>query len=220
MASKFIYVISGVDGSGKTSLLEATKEYITTTYPTIPFYSNKAPSGTVAGHFIRSKLLFGPRNPPLADLFLLLADMAFLTKEIGDMVTEDHIVLLDRFWGDTIAYQVFGNNTTTLEELQPYLAKFPQPLRNYWLDVSLETQQKRLQERGKLDFFDNEKEEFWGKVKRGYEYLLKEGNKKKVSDWVYVNGEFPLDKLAQMLGEDIVYCFKKLGGKGDAKLKI
>ena len=209
MRSKFLFVVSGVDGSGKTSLLEATKEYITTAYPTIPFYTNRAPGGTYVGKKIRD-LLFMPHNPPLGDLFLLLADMAFLAKEIEDMTTENHIVLLDRFFGDTIAYQVFGNNTTTLGELQPYLNRFPQPLRNYWLDVSLETQQKRLQERGKLDSFDNEKEEFWGKVKRGYEYLLKEGNKKKVSDWVYVNGEFPLDKLAQMLGEDIVYCFKKL----------
>jgi dTMP kinase len=107
------YLISfeGLDGAGKTTQMELLANWLESTYRT--YIRTREPGGTRLGVEIRRLLLFSPELviTPLAEAFLFQADRAqHFAEVILPALAEGKIVITDRCFDSSIAYQGFARN--------------------------------------------------------------------------------------------------------------
>jgi dTMP kinase len=103
-----LIVLEGPEGAGKTTQLRKLAEWLSAKKKDV--ITAREPGGTPLGDEIR-KLLLDPASDitPRAESLLFMASRAQLVeKEIGPALTRGAIVLLDRFFLSTYAYQVAG----------------------------------------------------------------------------------------------------------------
>src|ERR1051325_8531880 len=103
-----LIVLEGPEGAGKTTQLRRRGEWSSAKKKDV--ITAREPGGTPLGDEIR-KLLLDPASDitPRAESLLFMASRAQLVeKEIGPALTRGAIVLLDRFFLSTYAYQVAG----------------------------------------------------------------------------------------------------------------
>lgn len=95
----------GLDGVGKTSQVELLNQYI----KSLGFekvFITKQPGGSLTlGNSLRGLLKSGAVKNPLAELFLFLADRAEHHLLIREKLEDGYIVLCDRYYYSTLAYQ-------------------------------------------------------------------------------------------------------------------
>lgn len=100
----------GIDLAGKTTQLQLLARYLVDNgYKVITL---REPGGTEVSEKIREVLLSSENDlTPLSELFLFEAARADLvSKVLKPMLQKGVIVLCDRFWDSTIAYQGYGRN--------------------------------------------------------------------------------------------------------------
>jgi dTMP kinase len=105
--SRFI-TFEGIDGCGKTTQLERSYDYLTAAGLTIS--KLREPGSTRTAEKIR-EILLGRENNLTDNTELLLYEAArsdIVEKEIRPLLKEGHIVLCDRFYDSTTAYQGYG----------------------------------------------------------------------------------------------------------------
>jgi dTMP kinase len=103
-----LIVFDGIDGCGKTTQVERLKQRLTT--EGISFRQLREPGGTELGERQRA-LLLDPATKacPTAELFGYLQARAQLCHEvIAPALANDELVILDRFYHSTLAYQAYG----------------------------------------------------------------------------------------------------------------
>ncbi len=103
-----LIVFEGIDGCGKTTQVERLKLRLTT--DGISFRHLREPGGTELGERQRA-LLLDPATKacPTAELFGYLQARAQLCHEvIAPALANDELVILDRFYHSTLAYQAYG----------------------------------------------------------------------------------------------------------------
>jgi dTMP kinase len=103
-----LIVFEGIDGCGKTTQVERLKQRLTT--EGISFRHLREPGGTELGERQRA-LLLDPATKacPTAELFGYLQARAQLCHEvIAPALANDELVILDRFYHSTLAYQAYG----------------------------------------------------------------------------------------------------------------
>ncbi len=103
-----LIVFEGIDGCGKTTQVERLKQRLTT--DGISFRHLREPGGTELGERQRA-LLLDPATKacPTAELFGYLQARAQLCHEIIAPALANHeLVILDRFYHSTLAYQAYG----------------------------------------------------------------------------------------------------------------
>ena len=103
-----LIVFEGIDGCGKTTQVERLKQRLTT--DGISFRHLREPGGTELGERQRA-LLLDPATKacPTAELFGYLQARAQLCHEvIAPALANDELVILDRFYHSTLAYQAYG----------------------------------------------------------------------------------------------------------------
>ena len=107
MAGRLV-VFEGVEGAGKTTQLQRLCRRLDRNgIENSPF---REPGGTVLGDEIRS-LLLQPGSPvaPASEALLFMASRAqLIEKAVRPALSRGHVVLLDRFFLSTYAYQVVG----------------------------------------------------------------------------------------------------------------
>jgi dTMP kinase len=112
---------------------------------------------------------------PEAEALILSASRAELVdKVIAPCLREGRLVVCDRFWDATIAYQGFGRGLSidVLMELTKFAARSLEPDVTFLLDIPVAVSQARL--RGRLGFADRmerESVEFHERVAEGYRRL-------------------------------------------------
>lgn len=131
--------------------------------------STREPGGTEIGKKIR-RILLEPSNKitSYAELFLLLADRA---QHIEDIIlknlNEGKIVLSDRFFDSTIAYQ--GGGRMIKEDVLKKIMEFDifsiKPDLTFLLDIPPEVSLKRLK---KIDRIESQEIEFHRRVRERY----------------------------------------------------
>jgi dTMP kinase len=110
-----------------------------------------------------------------AEALLLAASRAELVdKVIEPALRDERLVVCDRFWDATIAYQGFGRGLPidTLMRLTMFAARNIEPDMTFLLELPVKAGQSRL--RGRLGFADrleNESLEFHERVAQGYSRL-------------------------------------------------
>ena len=130
----------------------------------------KEPGGTVLGETIRSILLEGNKDINMyAELFLYLADRAEnLARVVVPNLEKDKIVISDRHFDSTIAYQMAGRGIKEEEmELLKNLSLFSnrEPDVTFLLDVDPETVRNRIKN---PDRIERENVNFHRKVRKAY----------------------------------------------------
>jgi len=103
-----LIVFEGIDGCGKTTQTEILCH--TLTQQQTPFRRLREPGTTALGEATR-RILLDPATTasPTAELFAYLMARAQLCDEVlRPSLAAGEVVILDRFWYSTIAYQAFG----------------------------------------------------------------------------------------------------------------
>ncbi len=112
-----LITFEGIDGSGKTTQLRLLKEYLEERGRKV--IAIREPGGTVFSENIRELLLYSEENiSPRAELLLFESARAHLVETlIKPAIEEGSIVLCDRFYDSTMAYQGYGRGIP-LEEVK------------------------------------------------------------------------------------------------------
>lgn len=103
-----LIVFEGIDGCGKTTQVAALTQRLAEA--SVPFRHLREPGGTALGERQRA-LLLDPetRACPTAELFGYLQARAQLCAEvIAPALAAGELVILDRFYHSTLAYQAYG----------------------------------------------------------------------------------------------------------------
>lgn len=170
-------VVEGLEGSGKTTLCLALQEYFGQTYPDREVCITRAPGSTPLGLAIRGLLL----NPditisPRSEALLFAADLyEHLTKTIEPALAENKIVISDRYYLSTIAYQAYGRSigpAWIYKLLNPILMSQVKPDLILLLDIPVAESICRLKARGNCDRIESESLDFWERVSYGYKCEL------------------------------------------------
>lgn len=106
MSGLFV-TFEGVEGAGKTTQLKLTEAWLRSRSYQVK--TTREPGGTELGTGIRALLLQGGEVSDRSELLLLMADRAHhVETTIAPSLAQGYIVLCDRYYDSTIAYQGYG----------------------------------------------------------------------------------------------------------------
>ena len=152
---KFI-VLEGIDGSGKTTQLEALAAWLPISGlmpPGAELVTTRAPGGTALGQRLRELLLDPPSGAApclIAELMLFAADIAQLVAEVIEpALAAGNWVLCDRFTASTVAYQGYGrgNNLEVIQKITRLATGGLEPDLTLWLSLPLAAALRRRSHR-------------------------------------------------------------------------
>jgi dTMP kinase len=169
--------LEGPDGSGKTRQAESLLEHLRTL--NLDVVLTCEPGGTAIGNQIREVLfhLDNTAMDPRTEFLLFSASRAqHVAEKIKPLLEQGTIVLSDRFFDSSLAYQGYGHqlNLQTLWEVTAFATQGLIPDRTYLLDIPVEEGIKRRKQGGnwnRLDAFDLELHK---RVRSGYLQLAED----------------------------------------------
>ncbi len=186
MIGKFIS-IEGIEGAGKSTQLAFIRRYLSENGKQLVV--TREPGGTDLGEQIRTLLLTPTTSGMAVDTELLLmfaARAEHIEQVIKPALARGDWVLSDRFVDATFAYQGGGRGIdlqriTTLSE---WALKGLQTDVTFLFDLSVELGQQRVLSRNQgIDRFEQEKVDFFQRIRRSYLQLARqEPNRIKVID--------------------------------------
>ncbi|MDA0986268.1 MAG: dTMP kinase [Bacteroidetes bacterium] len=167
----------GIDSSGKSTQLQKLAEYLISHNKRVLIL--REPGGTPVAEAIRSILL----NKQFSinaeeELLLFTAARANLVKNvISPEVKKGNIVLCDRFYDSTTAYQSFGRglNREFVNKINNFATQNLKPDFTFVIDIPVDEMIKRSQTSKKInDRMEENKIDFFEKVRNGYLILSQE----------------------------------------------
>jgi len=173
----FLITFEGIDGSGKTTQLRLTEKYLRDKGYDILVL--REPGSTPLGEKIRKILLHRPvRRPgldrqnkinPASELLLYVAARAELVKDVIEpSLKRGTIILCDRFYDSTTAYQGYGRgiDINLIENLNRVAVGESIPDLTFLVDLDYRTS---LGRRKKFtDRLESESKAFFNRVRRGF----------------------------------------------------
>ena len=164
----------GTEGVGKTTLIRKIHEHFERQGEQIVL--TREPGGTPLAERVRDLLLAVNHEEKMAhdtELLLIYAARAqHLEQVIVPALNAGKTVLSDRFTDASYAYQCAGRGLSK-EKLkilnQTFVSQMPDI--TFCLDAPIELGMSRARERGALDRFEQEKVEFFQRVREGYQQL-------------------------------------------------
>jgi dTMP kinase len=169
-------VLEGIDGCGKTTQLEALRQWLPSSglMPTsAQLVVSREPGGTALGQALRELLLHPPGEAapvPRAELLLYAADRAqHVETVLRPALDAGDWVLCDRFTGSTAAYQGYGRGLPLglIDTLESLATGGLQADLTLWLDVSVaESIRRRGGQPG--DRIESEGWKFLFRVREGF----------------------------------------------------
>ncbi len=166
----------GIDGCGKSTQINLLKTYFEK--QGVDYSVFREPGGTEISERIRSLLLHETDEmDPVTELLLFSAARSQLIREkVLPLLKEKRIVILDRFYDSTTAYQGYGrksadlNSIHVLNELATHHTK---PDITFYLRIDPKEAEKRTD--GNLkDRMENAGFDFFSKVSAGYDELAEQ----------------------------------------------
>ena len=176
-----IFSFEGIEGVGKSTQINLLKEYLETNGYNTEIL--REPGSTITGESIRSILLDSKENlSSESELLLMFAARAQLISEKVNNSNSD-IILFDRFYDASLAYQGFGRNLPIdfIQSLITFI-NCPEPCLTFLLDISVQDGFERKVNDVK-DRIESAGNEFFQKVREGYLEIAKNNqNRIKVID--------------------------------------
>ena len=197
MAAGKLVVFEGAEGAGKTTQVRLLAEKLTTAG--IPCVAVREPGGTPVGDAIREILLDPEQQITAAtEALLFMASRAeLIAREIRSSLSEGKVVLLDRFFLSTYAYQIVGRglpedeiraaNRLATAGLVPDLTVL--------LDVPLHEGLERADARGQRDRMEQADDQFHRRVGNAFRDFAN-------SEWQHSHPECGPIKLVDGTGDE------------------
>lgn len=172
-SSKGIFLtIEGVEGVGKSTNIETVRDFMDSRG--IQYVLTREPGGTAVAEQIRELLLAVNQDDALCELSELLLVFAaraqHLEKVIKPALAQGKWVICDRFTDATYAYQGGGRglDRSIISGLESLVQGELRPDLTLILDLDPRIGLQRVNERGELDRFEQEKLEFFDRVRQTY----------------------------------------------------
>ncbi len=197
MKKGLLITFEGLDGSGKTTQIQNFIEKIQKN--NISHILVREPGGTSIGEKIRHILLDKENSEMTAVTELLLYSASrnqLCIKEIKPSLKQQKIVICDRFYDSTTAYQGFarGLDLNFIKKLNLIATDNLIPDLTFLLDISMEDRKDRL-DSNNLDRLEQEHTEFHRKVRNGFLQLVEENPDR----FVLINGTLPITKISEII---------------------
>ncbi|ROL56562.1 dTMP kinase [Bacteroidetes/Chlorobi group bacterium Naka2016] len=169
----------GIDFSGKTTQVQLLAKYLIN--KGFRVITLREPGGTEISEKIR-QILLEPKNEltSITELFLFEAARSdVVRKVIKPNLEQGNVVICDRFWDSTIAYQGYGRQIPIdfIEKCNFFASDGLEPDITFLLDIDIEI----LKQRAKTNIFDrieSEGIEFLKRVANGFRVLAKQYNER------------------------------------------
>jgi dTMP kinase len=196
--------LEGPEGSGKTSHIPYLVEYLREKGHTV--FPTREPGGTSISEQIRDILhdLKNAEMHPRTETLLYQAARAQIVEQvIKPRLAMGEIVISDRYYDSTIAYQGYGHqqDLEQVRGLVKYATGGLTPDLTILLDLDIEVGLKRkIQNEVEWNRMDAYTVEFHQRVRRGYLELIKQEPQR----WVVVNSEQKWDDVQAELKKVIV----------------
>jgi dTMP kinase len=190
-----LVTFEGIEAAGKSTLIAALTEELTTRGNVV--LVTREPGGTPLGDALRTLFLDVPdlKIDPIAEVMLLNASRAQLVADvIAPALKARSVVLSDRFFDATVAYQGYGRglNVESLLEICLTATHRIAPELTFLIDIPVEVSQARLRARGGADRLERESTAFHTRVRDGYLALAE----RFPGRYVVLEGTQPPDVLA------------------------
>jgi dTMP kinase len=196
-----LITFEGIDGSGKTTQLKMTAGFLRK--QGYRFLILREPGSTPVAEQIR-KILLGRENKigPASELLLYLAARADLAqKVIAPALERGVIVLCDRFYDSTMAYQGYGRglDIPLIERLNGLAIGKVRPNLTFLVDVDYQTSLKRRKRES--DRLESESKAFFDRVRGGF-LAIARNEKNRI---VVLDGKKP----AEDIFAEVEICLRK-----------
>ena len=171
-ANGLFITIEGVEGVGKSTNIEAIKDYLCN--KEVEFIITREPGGTLLAEEMRDLLLEVNSDENLSELSELLLIFAARAQHLEQLIrpalAEGKWVICDRFTDATYAYQGAGRglDRNKISQLETLVQEDLRPDLTIILDLDPETGLQRAQGRGALDRIEREKLDFFIRVRSAY----------------------------------------------------
>lgn len=165
--AKFI-TLEGIDGAGKSTHLNWLAERLRSQGKNV--LVTREPGGTPLGEALRELLLHQAMHLETEALLMFAARREHLDKVIIPALREGTWVISDRFTDASFAYQGGGRglDESKLKILEQWVQQDLQPDLTLLFDVTLEVSRQRLSGNASLDRFEQEKQDFFQRVRDAY----------------------------------------------------
>ena len=194
----------GIDGSGKSTQAQRLVERVVDTGRDVLLF--REPGGTSLSERIRAVLLDPSlRIHPFPELLLFSSARAQLVEErIRPALSEGTIVVCDRFYDSTTAYQGAGRQVDDLEwvkEFNRHVTGGLTPDRTYLISIDSETALRRRRARSEEDDrMEGADSRFHERVALAYDRLAEE----EPSRILRLDGRRPIEELSEEIWIDFV----------------
>lgn len=191
-----IISFEGIDGSGKSTQIDNLKDYFDS--QSVSYVVYREPGATKLGEYVRGLLL----NPDLemsdlSELLLFYSSRAQLIEEkIRPAVSENKVVILDRFFDSTFAYQGYGRGIVSIEKLEflnDLITSGLVPDFTFYLRLSYQESVKRLID-GNPDRMEKNGSTFFERVISGYDTLAQKGGR-----WKVIDASLPVGEIFEQI---------------------
>jgi dTMP kinase len=198
--------LEGPEGSGKTSHIPYLVEYLREQGHVV--FPTREPGGTVISEQIRDILhdLKNAEMHPRTETLLYQAARAQIVEQvIKPRLADNEIVISDRYYDSTIAYQGYGHQQDIehVRSLVKYATGGLDPDLTILLDVDVEVGLKRKKENGlEWNRMDAHEIQFYERVRNGYLEMVKAEPKR----WITLDAARPWDDVQSELREKIIHA--------------
>jgi dTMP kinase len=159
----------GIDGAGKSSHLEATREWLQARGHEV--LGTREPGGTPLAELLREAVLHRPMDALTEALLVFAARRDHLARVIEPALQRGITVLCDRFTDATFAYQGGGRGFDfgVLRQLEAWVQQGRQPDLTVWFDLPAEEAAVRRAAARSPDRFEQQGADFFERVRSGYQ---------------------------------------------------
>ena len=164
---KFI-TFEGVDGAGKSTHLAWFADTLRQRGHDV--LVTREPGGTPLGERLREILLGQPMHAETEALLMFAARLEHIEQVIKPGLQRGTWVVSDRFSDASFAYQGGGRGVALakLEQLERWVQEDLQPDLTLLFDIPVEVARQRLANNASLDRFEQEKSDFFERVRQAY----------------------------------------------------
>jgi dTMP kinase len=195
--------LEGPEGSGKTSHLKPLADYLTALGNTV--YTTREPGGTSIGEQIRHVLhdMKNTEMHPRTEALLYQAARAQIVEQVlRPRLAAGEVVICDRYYDSTLAYQGYGHRVMSLDELR-HIIRFATggltPDLTILLDLEVELGLSRKGKQDEWNRLDDFAIDFHQRVRAGYHELITLEPER----WVLVDASQPWDAVQANLRQVI-----------------
>ncbi len=209
-----LLTFEGIDGSGKSTQARRLNQHLQAEgHETLLV---REPGGTELSERVRSVLLDSSLNvQPFAELLLFSAARAQLVAErIRPALDDGRIVICDRFFDSTTAYQGAGRGVAEPEWLRAFHRRVTDALvpdRTYLVEVDAETaRDRRAQTRDEGDRMEAAGPEFYERVIAAYAELAED----EPDRFCRLDGRRSIEALHETVRADVTQLLNERRGTG------